>query len=89
MSIRLIIALAAALLLVVFAAQNTVPVGVHLLWWDVSAPAAVAVFAAFAIGVLVGALLFWTDQRRTRKRQQVTVATATTAPAKKRKSWWW
>lgn len=87
MSIRLILVLAAALLLVVFTAQNTSPVGVHLLWWEVSAPASVAVFAAFAIGVLVGALLFWTDQRRARRRQQA--ATLTTAPTKKKQSWWW
>lgn len=86
MSIRMIVVLAAALLLVIFAAQNTVPVGVHLLWWEVSAPASVAVFAAFAIGVLVGALLFWTDQRRSRRRQQT--ALSPTA-VKKQRNWWW
>ena len=86
MSIRMIVVLFAALMLVVFAAQNTDPVGVHLFWWEVSAPASVAVFAAFAGGVLVGALLFWTDQRRARRRQQLT---SPTAPAKKQKKWWW
>ena len=86
MSIRMIVVLAAALMLVVFAAQNTAPVGVRLFWWEVSAPASVAVFAAFAVGVLVGALLFWTDQRRIRRRQQLTTPVA---PVKKRKSWWW
>jgi len=70
MSIRMIVVLLAALLLVVFAAQNTDPVGVRLFWWAVSAPASVAVFTAFAGGVLVGALLFWTDQRRARRRPQ-------------------
>jgi len=88
MSIRLIIVLAAALLLVVFATQNTSPVGVQLLWWEVSAPASVAVFAAFAVGVLVGALLFWTDQRRTRRHQPAATPT-TTGPTKKKQSWWW
>lgn len=87
MSIRLIIILAASLLLVVFATQNTAPVGVQLLWWEVSAPASVAVFVAFAVGILVGTLLFWTDQRRTQRRQQT--ATPPTAPTKKKQSWWW
>jgi uncharacterized integral membrane protein len=86
MSIRMIVVLLAALMLVVFAAQNTAPVGVRLFWWEVSAPASVAVFVAFAGGVLVGALLFWTDQRRARRRQPLT---SPTAPAKKQKSWWW
>jgi len=86
MSIRMIIVLAAALLLVIFAAQNTMPVGVQLLWWEISAPASVAVFAAFAVGVLVGALLFWTDQRRSRRRQQIALSTT---PAKKQQSLWW
>jgi len=57
MSIRMIVVLLAALLLVVFAAQNTDPVGVRLFWWAVSAPASVAVFTAFAGGVLVVGLL--------------------------------
>ena len=86
MSIRMIVVLAAALMLVVFAAQNTALVGVRLFWWEVSAPASVAVFAAFAVGVLVGALLFWTDQRRIRRRQQLT---SPAAPVKKQKGWWW
>ena len=56
MSVRVIVALAAALLLVLFAVQNTEPVGVHLIVWQVTAPASVAVFVAFACGVLVGVL---------------------------------
>ncbi len=87
MSIRLIGVLVVALVLVIFAAQNTTPVGVQLLWWEVSAPASVAVFAAFAIGVLVGALLFWTEERRTRRRQRTVTPTST--PAQKKQSWWW
>ncbi|MBI3795749.1 MAG: LapA family protein, partial [Deltaproteobacteria bacterium] len=64
------------------------PVGVHLFWWEISAPASVAVFVAFAAGILVGSLLFWTDQRRARKRQPPTPPT-TTALAKTQKNWWW
>src|SRR2546425_9305082 len=69
MSVRVIVALAAALLLVLFAVQNTKPVEVNLLVWQVTAPASVAVFVAFACGVLVGVLFFWTEQRRSRGRQ--------------------
>jgi len=88
MSIRMIVILLAGLLLVLFATQNTEPVGVHLFWWEISTPASVAVFVAFAGGILVGSLLFWTDQRRARKRQQPTPPTTTT-PAKTQKNWWW
>lgn len=88
MSIRMFVVLFAGLLLVMFATQNTDPVGIHLFWWEISAPASVAVFVAFAGGVLIGALLFWTDQRRTRKRQQLPAPGATT-PAKTQKNWWW
>jgi uncharacterized integral membrane protein len=91
MSIRMIVILLAGLLLVMFATQNTEPVGVHLFWWEVSAPASVAVFIAFAGGVVVGALLFWTDQRRARRRQQLPspTTTPTPTPVKTKKSWWW
>ena len=96
MSIRMLVILLAGLLLVLFATQNTEPVGVHLFWWEVSAPASVAVFVAFACGMVVGALLVWTDQRRARRRQQqplptppASATTPATAPAKARKSWWW
>ena len=98
MSVRVIVALAAALLLVLFAVQNTEPVGVHLIVWQVTAPASVAVFVAFACGVLVGVLFFWTEQRRSRRRQPVAepatpvqlVTPAQPATAvKKKQSWWW
>jgi uncharacterized integral membrane protein len=88
MSIRMIIILVAGLLLVLFATQNTEPIGVHFFSWQIAAPASVAVFVAFAGGVLVGALLLWTDQRRARKRQPPT-SPATTTPAKTQKNWWW
>jgi uncharacterized integral membrane protein len=91
MSIRMFVILLAGLLLVMFATQNTEAVGLHLFRWEISAPASVAVFVAFAGGVLVGALLFWTDQRRSRKRQLAppTTPTTPTTPAKARKNWWW
>ena len=95
MSIRMLVILLVGLLLVLFATQNTEPVGVHLFRWEVSAPASVAVFVAFACGMVVGGLLVWSDQRRARRRQPplpTPPAPATTpaaTPAKTRKSWWW
>jgi len=92
MSVRVIVALAAALLLVLFAVQNTEPVGVHLIVWQVTAPASVAVFVAFACGVLVGVLFFWAGRRRSRRRQPVAEPATPAQPAtpvKKKQSWWW
>lgn len=89
MSVRVIVILGVAFLLVLFAVQNTDPVGVHLLLWQVTAPASVAVFVAFAGGVLVGALLFWTEQRRVQRRQGTAASQPAVTPAKKKQSWWW
>ena len=98
MSVRVIVGLVVVLLVVLFAVQNTDPVALHLLFWQVSAPAAMMVALAFAFGMLVGALFFWTEQRRT-QRQQLPTGAATTAQAaglkspltapKKKRSWWW
>jgi uncharacterized integral membrane protein len=99
MSIRVIIGLAIVLIVVLFAVQNTEPVGLHLLFWEVSAPAAVAVAVAFACGVLTGVLFVWREQRRTRRQQQLiaqaggtatpAAALTTTSPKQKKQSWWW
>jgi uncharacterized integral membrane protein len=87
-SFRLIVALVVILLFVLFGAQNTEPVGVRLFFWEITTPAAVAVVGAFACGVMVGALLFWTEQRRVRRREMV-ASGQVAAPAKKKASWWW
>jgi uncharacterized integral membrane protein len=90
MTVRTVIVLILASLLVFFAAQNTAPVGLYLFFWQVTAPAAVAVFIAFAGGVLVGALIFWTEQKRTQRRQpQIPASGAPAVLAKKKQSWWW
>lgn len=89
MSLRMLAILGIAFLLVLFAVQNTDPVGVHLLVWEVTAPASVAVFVAFACGVLVGALFFWTEQRRTQRRQGAATLASAATPVKKKQSWWW
>jgi uncharacterized integral membrane protein len=57
-----------------------------LFFWQFTLPASVVVVGAFACGVVVGALLLWTEQRRTRHRQ---AALSGQLPMKKKASWWW
>lgn len=92
MSVRVIVGLLVILLVVLFTVQNTEPVALHLLVWQLSAPAALVVALAFASGMLVGALFFWTEQRRMQRKQPVTGTAAPTQPVtavKKKQSWWW
>jgi uncharacterized integral membrane protein len=86
MHLRITIALLVILLFVLFGAQNTDPVSLQLLFFRFSVPASLAVVGAFACGVLVGALLLCTEQRRTRRRQLVMTGQL---PVKKKASWWW
>ena len=86
MPVRITIALLVILLFVLFGVQNTDPIGLQLLFLRFTVPASMAVVGAFACGVIVGALLFWTEQRRARRRQLVA---AGQLPAKKKASWWW
>ena len=86
MPVRITIALLVILLFVLFGVQNTDPIGLQLLFLRFTVPASMAVVGAFACGVVVGALLFWTEQRRARRRQLVG---AGQLPAKKKASWWW
>ena len=86
MPLRITVALLVLLLFVLFGVQNTDPISLELLFWRFSVPASMAVVGAFACGVIVGALLFWTEQRRTRRRQ---LAVAGQLPVTKKASWWW
>ncbi len=86
MPLRLTFALVVILLVVLFGAQNTDPVGLQLLFFRFTVPASVAVVGAFLCGVIVGALLLWTEHRRALRRQLVATGQL---PAKKKASWWW
>lgn len=86
MPFRVAIALAVILLVVLFGAQNTEAVSLHLFFWQVTLPASVVVVGAFAFGVVVGALLLWTEQRRAHRRQ---TTPSEELPLKKKASWWW
>lgn len=86
MSLRITIALVVIILFVLFGAQNTDPVGLQLFFWQFTLPTSIAVVGAFACGVIVGALLFWSEQRRARRRQLVMSGQL---PMKKQTSWWW
>lgn len=86
MSLRVAIALIVVMLFVIFGAQNTEPVELQFFFWQLTIPASVTVVGAFVSGVIVGALLFWTEQRRVQRRQ---AASSGQTPAKKKASWWW
>jgi uncharacterized integral membrane protein len=86
MPLRVTIALGVIILVVLFGAQNTEAVSLQLFFWQFTLPASVVVVGAFACGVIVGALLLWTEQRRTKRRQ---LALTGQLPVKKKSSWWW
>jgi uncharacterized integral membrane protein len=86
MPLRVTIALTVIILVVLFGAQNTEPVSLQLFFWQFTLPVSVVVVGAFAFGVVVGALLLWTEQRRARRRQ---AALSGQLPMKKKTSWWW
>ena len=86
MPLRVTIALTVIILIVLFGAQNTEAVSLQLFLWQFTLPASVVVVGAFACGVIVGALLLWTEQRRTKRRQLVQTGQL---PIKKKASWWW
>jgi len=86
MPFRVTIALGVIIVVVLFGAQNTEAVSLQLFFWQLTLPASVVVVGAFACGVLVGALLLWTEQRRTKRRQ---LALTGQLPAKRKSSWWW
>lgn len=86
MHFRITIALVVILLFVLFGVQNTDPIGLQLLFLRFTVPASMAVVGAFACGVIIGALLFWTEQRRAQRRH---LAMTGQLPAKKKASWWW
>ena len=86
MPFRITVALLVILLFVLFGVQNTDPISLQLLFLRFSVPASMAVVGAFACGVIVGALLFWTEQRRARRRQ---LAVTGQLPVTKKASWWW
>lgn len=85
MPLRVTIALTVIILVVLFGAQNTEPVSLQLFFWQFTLPASVVVVGAFACGVVVGALLLWTEQRRARRRQSALSG----QPQTKKTSWWW
>ena len=86
MPLRVTIALTVIILVVLFGAQNTAAVSLQLFFLQFTLPASVIVVGAFACGVVVGALLLWTEQRRAKRRQLVLTGQL---PVKKKSSWWW
>jgi uncharacterized integral membrane protein len=95
---RMIIALMVLLLALVFALQNTEPVDLHFLRWDLSVKSGYAVGVPFVFGIFFGLLLSTRHHRKLRKMQQLPepgspaamLANVNATAAKKRAaSWWW
>ena len=98
MSRRAIFALLLSLLALIFALQNTDPINLHFLIWDFPMKVGFAVGAPFILGVFVGLLLSWRQQKRVQKIQQLPepgspaalLANVHAASEKKKEaSWWW
>ena len=98
MSLRAIFALLLSLLALVFALQNTDPINLHFLLWDFPMKVGFAVGAPFLIGVFVGLLLSWRQQKKVEKMQQLPEPGSpaallanvnATSGKKKAASWWW
>ena len=98
MSRRTIFALLLSLLALTFALQNTESIELHFLWWDFPMKVGFAVGVPFILGVFVGLLLSWRQQRKVQKQQHVPEAgspaallanVSAAAGRKKAASWWW
>jgi len=51
-------------LILIFGLQNTETLAVRFLFWHISLPRVVVLFATFGAGVLAGLLLAWEKRRR-------------------------
>jgi uncharacterized integral membrane protein len=98
MSRRAVVALVLLLFVLIFALQNTEPIELHFLKWDLSMKVGYAVGVPFLLGIFVGLLLSWRQQRKIQKMQQVPepgspaalLANVSTGSGKKKEaSWWW
>lgn len=97
MSRRTLFALVLSLLALTFALQNTESIDLHFLWWDFPMKVGFAVGVPFIIGVFVGLLLSWRQQKKVQKMQQAPepgspaslLASAPAVGARKKGSWWW
>jgi uncharacterized integral membrane protein len=97
MSRRTIIALVLSLLALHFALKNTETVELHFLFWDFPMKVGFAVGVPFIVGVFVGLLLSWRQQRKVQKMHNAPepgspaalLANAPAASGKKKGGWWW
>jgi uncharacterized integral membrane protein len=91
--IRLIFGLLVVGLLVLFIVQNSEPVMLNFLVWEMSVPVAVVVAIPFLSGMLAGGLFAWREQRKEIREHQLhgspTLSALATTNKKKRNKWWW
>jgi uncharacterized integral membrane protein len=80
-------------MIVIFIVQNSEPVTLKLLLWDLSVPVAVVAAIPFLGGMLAGGLFAWREQRKEIRNQQLhgspALAALTTANKKRQSKWWW
>jgi len=57
MKAKTIIILVLAVLLIIFALQNTELIHVKCLFWGINVPLALLIFVCFAVGVIIGIIL--------------------------------
>ena len=57
MKAKTIIILLLAVLLIIFALQNTALIHVKCLFWGINVPLALLIFVCFAVGVIIGIIL--------------------------------
>lgn len=98
MSRRTIVALFLSLLALTFALQNTDTIDLHFLFWHLPMKVGFAVGVPFIVGVFVGLLLSWRQQKKLQKLQHqpepgspaALLANVQTASGKRKTvSWWW
>lgn len=90
---RLILGLLVVGLLVLFIVQNSEPVTLNFLMWEMSMPVAVVVAIPFLSGMLAGGLFAWREQRKEVRNHQLhgspTLAALATTSKKRQNKWWW
>ena len=64
MRAKLIAIIVLLILLVIFAIQNTQPVVLNYLFWQISTSSVLSILVSFAIGVLTGGLLMMIGRKK-------------------------
>lgn len=90
---RMFVGVLIVAMIVIFIVQNSEPVTLNFLLWELSLPVAVAVAIPFLGGMLAGGLFAWREQRKEIRNQQLhgspALAALATTNKKRQSKWWW